>query len=264
MRRPDRAPQFQETIAEEKLPVEVHSMDVDSDESVASTISAIRSRAGFVDVLVNNAGIERSGSVEELGIEDFRATMETNYFGALRCIRALLPDMRERRSGCIINVTSIAGRIASPPLSPYTASKFALEALSEALAQEVKPFNIRVAIVEPGIIGTAMARRIEAPSGESLYPHSRRFAGLFRASLANPTPPSAVAEAIRAIVESGTWQLRHPVGPDAKPFLDWRASMTDEEWVSWGALDDDAWYQRVQADFGLDARPQEWQHSVGT
>ena len=115
-----------------------------------------------VDVLVNNAGIERHGSVEELPMEDFRATMETNYFGALRCIRQVLPGMRERGSGCIINVTSVAGKIACSPLVAYTASKFALEAASEALAQEMKPFGVRVAIVEPGIIDTSMAHAIKS------------------------------------------------------------------------------------------------------
>jgi NAD(P)-dependent dehydrogenase (short-subunit alcohol dehydrogenase family) len=254
MRNPSRASQLQATISKEKLPVEVHQMDVNSDQSVASAISRILSKAGSVDALINNAGIARSGSVEDLSMDDFKAVMETNYFGALRCIRALLPRMRERRNGCIINVTSVAGRLACTPLGPYTASKFALEALSEVLAQEVKPFNIRVAIVEPGIIDTAMARQVGTSPGECLYPYARRFAGLFRASLATPTSPAVVAEAIRGIIENGSWQLRYPVGPDATPFLEWRASMTNEEWVDWGTLEDDAWYQRVNNDFGLDAR----------
>jgi NAD(P)-dependent dehydrogenase (short-subunit alcohol dehydrogenase family) len=93
---------------------------------------AHRDWAKQIDVLVNNAGIERHGSVEELPMEDFRATMETNYFGAVRCIRQVVPGMRERGSGCIINVSSVAGKIACPPLSAYTASRFALEALSLA------------------------------------------------------------------------------------------------------------------------------------
>jgi len=254
MRNPDRAPQLREMVEKEKLPVSILTMDVDSDESVAETASAVRSQ-DFVSVLVNNAGTERVGAIEELSLEDFRATMETNYFGALRCIRAFLPDMRERRSGCIINVTSVAGRIACSPMAPYTASKFALEALSEVLGQETRAFNIRVVIIQPGIIDTPMARRLEAPPGLSHYPQCRRVAGMFEASLANPRPPSLVAEKIREIIESGTWQLRHPVGPDAEPFLGWRESMTDEDWIKWGALEDDAWYDRVQKDFGLDARP---------
>ena len=255
MRNPGRAPQLGETVAKEKLPVKILVMDVDSDSSVTETVASIQAQGGRIDVLVNNAGIERTGAVEELPLEAFRATMETNYFGALRCIQAVLPRMRERGSGCIINVASVAGRIASSPFAPYTASKWALEALSEALAQEVKPFNIRVAVVEPGIIDTPMARRIETPVDGTRYRHTRRIAGLFQASLASPRPPEQVAKKILEIIESGTWQLRHPVGPDAEPFLAWRKTMTDEQWVAWGALDDDAWYERVQQDFGLDARP---------
>ena len=108
-------------------------------------------------MLVNNAGVERSGSVEELPLAEIRAVMETNYFGALRCIQAVVPHMRQRRNGCIINIASVAGRIANSPLGCYAASKFALEAISEALGQEMKTFNVRVAIVEPGIIDTPMA-----------------------------------------------------------------------------------------------------------
>jgi NAD(P)-dependent dehydrogenase (short-subunit alcohol dehydrogenase family) len=206
-------------------------------------------------VLVNNAGVERAGSVEELPLADFKAVMETNYFGAIRCIQALVPHMRKRRSGCIINVTSVAGRISSAPLAPYTSSKWALEALSEALAGEMKTFNVRVAIVEPGIIDTAMARRIEDRPGESPYRQRARFSSLFTASLEHPAPPSLVAQKILEIAESGTWQLRHPVGPDAVPFLEWRRKMSDEEWVTLNGGDDETWYRSLERDFGLDTRP---------
>ena len=137
MRKPAQSPELAETAKREKLPITVSTMDVDSDESVNSGIAAIQKDHGPIDVLVNNAGVERSGSIEELPLADFRAVMETNYFGAIRCIQALSPHMRKRRSGCIINVTSVAGRISSAPLAPYTSSKWALEALSEALAGEI-------------------------------------------------------------------------------------------------------------------------------
>jgi NAD(P)-dependent dehydrogenase (short-subunit alcohol dehydrogenase family) len=254
MRNPGRGDALRKIVEKEQLPISILKMDVDSDESVEAATSAIRGRTGSIDVLVNNAGIERSGSIEGLAFDDFKATMETNYFGPLRSIRAWLPEMRKRQSGCIINVTSVAGRIACSPLAPYTASKFALEALSEALAQEVAPFNVRVAIVQPGIIDTAMARRIEDAPTEAAYPQVRRFGQMFEASLEKPTPPTIVAEKIREIIESGTKKLRHPVGPDAEGFLGWRASLNDEQWVEWGALPDDEWYDRVAKDFGLDAR----------
>lgn len=256
MRNPTAAPELEETALSENLPIHVSAMDVDSDASVAQAITAITTAHGPIDALVNNAGIERHGSIEELPLADIRAIMETNYFGALRCIQAVMPDMRARRSGCIVNVTSVAGRIASSPLGAYAASKFALEAVSEALAQEAKMFGIRVAIVQPGIINTDMARAITTGDHVSPYPHEQRFGGLFSASLQHPTSPSAVADRIREIIESGTWTLRHPVGPDAEPFLAWRAGMNDEQWVDWGAADNDTWYAAVERDFGLNARPQ--------
>jgi len=253
MRNPDRGRALREITLKERLPISIVQMDVDSDDSVAAATSAIRAEAGSIDALVNNAGIVRPGSIEGLAFDDFKATMETNYFGALRTIRAWLPDMRARRSGCIVNVSSVAGRIACSPLGPYSASKFALEALSEALAQEVRPFNIRVAIVQPGIIDTAMAHQVENAAADAAYPQVRRFGHMFEASLETPTPAATVAERIRAIVESGTRTLRNPVGPDAEGFLGWRASMTDEDWIAWGALSDDDWYERVRNEFGLDA-----------
>ena len=255
MRDPGRSPELAQLAEKESLPIKVSVMDVDSDNSVKEAIGAIQKENGPIDVLVNNAGIERIGSVEELNISQFRAVMETNYFGSLRCIKAVLPQMRELKSGCIINVTSVSGRISPSPLAPYNASKWALEALSEALAQETKIFNIRVAIVEPGIIDTAMARRVGDGTDPSPYPQADRFAKLFSAALQNEAPPSLVGDKILDIVESGTWQLRHPVGPDAEPFLQWRASMTDEQWVDFGAADDDTWYEIIERDFGMNLRP---------
>ena len=253
MRNQERGDVLKQKIDEESLPISISEMDVDSDESVKQGIDSILKVNGSIDVLVNNAGVEHHGSVEELEMAQFKSIMETNYFGTLRCIKSLLPLMRKNRSGCIINVSSVAGRISGSPLGPYTASKFAVEAISEVLAGEVKPFNIRVAIVEPGIIDTQMARDIKVGDG-SIYPHAHRFGGLFAASLKHPTLPSLVADKILEIAESGTWELRHPVGPDAKPFLDWRASMTSEEWVDWNAANDEDWYNAVESTFGLNAR----------
>jgi NAD(P)-dependent dehydrogenase (short-subunit alcohol dehydrogenase family) len=255
MRTPDRAPELAEIATRERLPITVFTMDVDSDASVLDSIVTIVETLGAMDVLVNNAGIERMGSVEQLSLADFRAVMETNYFGVIRCIQAVLPAMRARRSGCIINIASVAGKIAMSPMASYTASKYALEALSECLAQEVKPFGIRVAIVEPGIIDTAMSRHIGTAVTPSTYPQLRRNAALFAAVLTNPASPSLVADKVVEIACGESWQLRHPVGPDAAPFLGWRGQMNDEAWVDFGALDDEAWYDRVKADFGVDARP---------
>ena len=231
MRNPGRAPELAEAAAREKLGITVYPMDVDDDASVRDGVGRIAKELGQIDVLVNNAGIERMGSVEELPLAGFRAVMETNYFGVIRCIQAVVPAMRLRRSGCIINVASIAGHVATSPMAAYTASKYALESLSECLAQEVKSFNVRVAIIEPGIIDTPMARHIGVAQGHSPYPQLRRIAALFVAALKNPVPPSLVADKILEVASGSTWQLRHLVGPDAAPFVGWRKSMSDEAWV---------------------------------
>ena len=213
MRNPSKSPALAEIATHEKLPITVNAMDVDDDESVRSALAEIQSQHGPVEVLVNNAGIECFGSIEELSIDEFRAVMETNYFGVLRCVKAVVPQMRERRSGTIINISSVAGTFSHPPATPYCASKWALEALSEGLACEMKSFGVRVALVEPGIIDTAMARRISTGS-DSAYPHATRIATHFTAMLSDtPVPPSLVAQKILEIAQGDTWQLRHPADP---------------------------------------------------
>lgn len=258
MRNPGRAPELAETAAKEGLPMHVLAMDVDSDESVTAGFAAIAAQAGEIDVLVNNAGIARGGSTEELPMADFRAVMETNYFGALRCIKEVIPQMRQRRSGVIINVTSIAGKLSTTPLGAYAATKFALEALSESLAQEMKLFDVHVAIVEPGVIDTQMANSIEAPTAPTLYPGQRRMANYFAARLRDSTSPLLVAETIQHIIESGTWQLRHPVGPEAAPTLAGRLATPDENHIAVHALaDDNAWYDIMEKNTGMKIRPEE-------
>src|SRR5277367_5766558 len=137
MRDASKAPELAGRAGRENLRIKISTMDVDSDSSVETAIAEIYKDAGQIDALVNNAGVERNGSIEELPMAEFRAVMETNYFGAIRCMKAVIPQMRQRRSGCIVNVSSIGGRISTSPLGPYCASKHALEAVSEALAQEM-------------------------------------------------------------------------------------------------------------------------------
>ncbi|MFQ5705441.1 MAG: SDR family oxidoreductase [Gemmatimonadales bacterium] len=253
MRNPEGGGGELRSIAEnEGLPIQIRTLDVDSDQSVRDAIDTVIAERGHVDVLVNNAGLGSMGPVEETPVSVFKQVMETNFFGAIRCIQSVLPTMRERKRGCIVNVTSVAGRISGTPQAPYSASKWALEALSESLAQEVKPFDIRVAIVEPGIINTPIFGKMGESPADTHYPNSRRLHALFRASLENPVSPDVVGEQIREIVEGDSRQLRYPTGPDALPFLEWRAGISDEQWVDWGAISDEEWCRRVKQDFGLD------------
>ena len=252
MRNLESAGEIQKIVAAEKLPVSLAALNVDDDASVDSALGKVLAEHGRLDVLVNNAGIGGVGSVEESSTARFREVMETNFFGALRCIKAVVPGMRERRHGCIVNVTSVSGRLAMAPAAAYCASKFALEALSECLAQEMKAFNVRVAIIEPGVIATPIFSKAKPTPDNTPYPHARRQRALFAQSLTNPTSPYIVGEKIREIVDGDSWQLRYPVGPDAVPFLKWRASKTDEEVVNLGGASDEEFKLQAKQEFGLD------------
>jgi len=251
MRHSQRSGELHEAVAREHLAIRIVAHDVDDDASARNAIEQALAEQGRIDVLVNNAGVGTMGAVEETPLSDFRATMETNFFGALRCMQAVLPGMREQGGGCIVNVTSVSGRMATAPQAPYSSSKWALEALSECLAQEVKSFGIRVAIVEPGVIATPIFGKAAPDLNDTRHPHKRRINELFRASLEKPVSPFVVGDTIRDIVDSGTWTLRHLVGPDAAGFLQWRASLTDEQWVAWGAMTDAEWVTYVRGTFGL-------------
>jgi len=253
MRNPDRAPELASIAAKERLPIKVLPMDVDKDTSVGKAVAGVLAESGRIDVLVNNAGIAVTGPVEELPLAEFRRVMETNYFGALRCIQAVVCGMRERRSGHIINVSSIQGRISIPSYAAYAASKWALEAASEALAQETKSFGIKVSIVEPGMIATPVwDKRREVPAN-TRYRQERRIQALVNALLKQPVTPFVVADKIVEIIQSKTWKLRHTVGPDAEPTLQYRASMTDEQWVDLQSVESDQeWLAIVKRDFGVD------------
>ena len=231
---------LEKVATEARLPVTVVPLDVDDDASVAEVFGRV---GDSIDVLVNNAGIYSINAIEDESPEQFRRVMETNYFGAVRCVKQVLPAMRKRGSGCIINVTSIAGRVVFPATSAYAASKFALEAFSESLAQETKGHGIKVALVEPGIIDTPMATTNLPQYDEStIYPHGRRIHAFFTNPDREEASPTLVGEMIRYVIEGNDPRLRFPIGPDALPFLGWRGALSDEDWVGLGGLKRDADY----------------------
>ena len=247
-----------ETAArEEKLPVVVRELDVTRPESIDRAVTETVAQQGPIDVLVNNAGIGGATPLELTPEDEHRAMFEANYWGPIRMIRAVLPSMRERKSGCIVNVTSIAGRVATPNQIPYSASKHALAAASEALAHEVAAFGVRVAIIEPGVIQTAI---FENSAGATRYDkHSpyrqimRRNGKLFAAGFRNPGRPETVAAVIFDAVTTARPRLRHLVGADAEGLAAGRARISDEEWVAMGGPLDDAEYNaRFKRYFGID------------
>ncbi len=164
VRATSRKDKMQAMIDDAGVEVRLVELDVAEDDSVREGFARILDEAGRVDHLINNAGIGGNAVAEEGSPALYLDVMNVNLCGAVRCLQAVLPQMRERGSGSIVNVTSIAGRVAAIAQSPYVASKFALEGLSEGLAQELAPFGIRVVIIEPGVTKSAIfAKSVDAP-----------------------------------------------------------------------------------------------------
>ncbi len=220
-----------------EVEVELLQLDITDDESVAGAFEHINQQGG-TDVLVNNAGVGGATPLEITPLAEHKQLFETNYFGTVRCIQAVLPQMRERGRGTIVNVSSVEGRIAVPNQAPYSASKWALEGMSEALAHEVKRFGVRVVIVEPGVI---MTRIFENSAPATRYDKTspykdimRRNGKMFVAGFKQGTPPEEVAAVVLESIEASTHKLRWPVGKDAHDMLAGRATMSDEDWVDMG------------------------------
>lgn len=218
-----------ETI--EELDVDTRlTLDVVDDESVRAAVAA----AGDLDVLVNNAGYGIVGPVERLPLDEVRRMIETNVFGAWRMIQAVVPGMRARGSGVVVNVSSLAGRVSSPLNGGYSGSKYALEAMSEALHYEVGHFGIRVVLVEPGRFATRFGETELRLGLDAPYDELDRQWNAAQAKLptggdegAEPPGPEAVAVAIADAVEHDATPLRRPVGVDAEMVVATRASMDD-------------------------------------
>jgi NAD(P)-dependent dehydrogenase (short-subunit alcohol dehydrogenase family) len=235
MRNLAKANDLREIVESEKLPVEVIELDVTSDRSVAEAFALVES-AGPVDVLVNNAGIGGASPLELTPDDEHRLIFDTNYFGAVRCIKTLLPMMRERGLGTIVNVTSITGRYAVPNQIAYSASKWALECLGEALAGELQRFGVRVVNIEPGVIMTKIFENSEAATRydktSPYQPIMRRNGKFYLAGFQRGTTPESVAETILESITTESYKLRWPVGEDAVSFAERRPNISDEDCVA--------------------------------
>lgn len=186
---------------------------------------------------VNNAGYELAGAIEETSLDEAKAQFETNFFGIVRVVKAVLPVMRRQQAGHIINISSLAGLLGVPFHGFYSASKFALEGYSESLSHEVCGFNIRVSLIETGILKTNLAKSALAAGQEiEVYSRLRRGASrYFEKSVAKGDDPAKAAEAIRSIIESDTLRLRHRIGkadvwlPRLKALVPWSMFHLDED-----------------------------------
>jgi len=220
MRTPAGATELRRTAEAERLPLTVHRLDVCEPASIDAALAEVAAAGGALDVLVNNAGIECRSSIEDADDDDVRRQFETNVFGTLRVMRAVLPGMRQRRRGTIVNVSSIAGLVARPYGGLYSASKHALEAISEALHFEVQPFGIRVVLVEPGQYGTRLLDNAYPGRGftpaSPYWAHSERFEGaLARLRAGGAGDAQEVADIIHDAVHATAPRLRYLAGQDA-------------------------------------------------
>jgi len=197
---------------------EMLELDVDSDLSVDRCVKTVLERAGTVEVLVNNAGLVLSGSIEETTTEEAKAHFDTNFFGAVRMTRAVLPSMRERRRGCIVNIGSLAGTFPVPFEGYYAAAKAALRTYTQALRLEVARFNIHVSIVEPGFFKTNIgaARKVAAKPLDAYASARERVDRRLEEHMEKGADPRKVAKRILGIVEDPKPRLRYPVGKERR------------------------------------------------
>lgn len=253
MRDPGKAAPLEEAAAAEGLPLRVQALDVTDAGSIAAAVAEIVETEGRVDVLVNNAGLSNSSPAETYPEDEHRALFETNYWGPVRLTQAVLPGMRERGRGAIVNVSSILGRVAAVNQAAYCASKFAVEAFSESLALEVAPFGVRVAIVEPGVVATAIFTNTPVHYDRaSPYRQAMRKGGRFyTATMGRATPPEEIAAVMLEAVTTPAPKLRwlHGLGSE---LVARRPDVSDEDYVAMTGLDDEAYNRRFADIFGID------------
>ncbi len=192
------------------------TMDVDDDESVAAAVEEVVQAQGQLDVVVNNAGFGIAGAVEDTSIEEAKALFETNLFGVMRVCRAVLPLMRERRQGTIVNISSLGGRIGLPYQGLYSATKFALEGLTEALRMEVQSFGIKVVLIEPGDFRTGFTdNRLYAALARERSPYQEGFKRTIRvveSDERNGSSPEEIGRLLTRILSRSSPRARYSAG----------------------------------------------------
>jgi NAD(P)-dependent dehydrogenase (short-subunit alcohol dehydrogenase family) len=215
-------------------------LDVREDKAVLEVVPQIIDEAGPIDVLVNNAGYGHEGTVEESSMEDLRQQFEVNVFGAVAMMKAILPHMRHRRQGHIINITSMGGLMTFPGISYYHGSKFALEGISGSLGKEVKHFGIAVTAVEPGMFRTDWAGRSMVRAGRSIADYDAFFEPLRAARAARDGKqlgdPVKAARAILKLVESDNPPAHLLLGPDALKLVREDLKAFEKEITEWEAV----------------------------
>ena len=239
----DRAGKLLDEAEARGVTIELAELDIADGGSVHDGFADILERAGRVDHLVNNAGVGGNGVVEETSAKRYLDVMNIDLCGATRCIQAVLPQMRERGSGTIVNITSVAARLAAIAQAPYVAAKWALEGVTEQLAMEVAGMGIRVAIVEPGVTRSSIfGKNVDMPNESGVYgPQYERMLQMYAAGAVHATDAAEVGAVIRHAIETDDPKLRYQVSWGGAEIVAGREAMSDEAWVDLGrieALDD--------------------------
>jgi NAD(P)-dependent dehydrogenase (short-subunit alcohol dehydrogenase family) len=258
MRNTAKGDQLGAAAAAENLDLVIETLDVADHKSMLDCVARIMAIEGRIDILINNAGLSSSSPIETYPEDEHRALFEANYWGPVKLTQAVLPAMRERASGAIINISSVLGRIAWANQGAYCASKFAIEAFSEALAQEVAPFGIRVAIIEPGVTASAIFDNtpVHYDRASPYKTAMRRNGRFYSVGIADATPAEQLAETIEEALTAEQPKLRHAVGFSTQA-IPRRAAMNDEEYVALATLADPDYYQALRERLDLDLEPGE-------
>lgn len=237
MRNTGKSSEVERTAKEENLPLKVIQLDVDSKDSVKNAISQIMKEKNRLDVLVNNAGYGIFGCLEDISVEEIKEQFETNFFGIVRMIHEAAPIMRAQKSGAIVNVSSVAGRIAFPGSPAYISSKFALEGLSESLRYELSQFGVNTIIIEPGVIKSNFFKSMRFPKNpkpDSPYKElTEKVVGGIKMMAEMGTHPKEVADTIVRALKEKNPLPRYPVGNDAVMFLEAKKMKTDIEFENY-------------------------------
>ena len=256
MRSLERGEKLREIAQELNLVIKAVELDVSDTDSVNQGINEILNQTDQIDILINNAGVGSNAVIEDVDIESDKSVFETNFWGVVRCIQAVLPTMRQQKSGHIIQVSSIAGRVGLPAQPIYSASKWALEGLSENLAHDLSSFGVKVSIIEPGVTRTAiLGKNNSVPENDDFENIYARMLDMYMQGIEANIRPEAVSETILQCLESSSKQLRWPVAWGAETMINARhdGSVSDEEWVKIGSLvnNREEWVRSFRQAFNL-------------
>ena len=237
MRNLNKSQQINDVAEKENLPLKVLQLDVTDDKSVKDAIRQVKDESSRIDVLINNAGYDVMGAVEDISIEEFKSQFETNLFGVIRVTKEVLPIMRNQRAGNIINISSVGGKIGIPLNSAYISSKFALEGLSESMRYELEQFGIDVILIEPGVVKSNFFENADVANNNTnntISAYSQLTQNLYEGfepllKSNSSSLPSDVAKIIYKAIESNNREVRYLVGKDAISIINTRQKLSDKE-----------------------------------